>query len=108
LDSILRLSAPLLNNSLKTVLRYRTAILKNSINRKGGFVKSGEENPYGENVKMVRKIAQKQVYLTDAEKDGVVEKYETGFNMTEIARIYGCHYTTIGSILRKRGVAIRD
>jgi hypothetical protein len=103
-----RLSAPFFNNSIKTVLRYRTAILKNSINRKGGFVKSGEESPYGDDVKIIHGIIQQQKYLTNAEKDGVVEKYEAGFNMTEISRIYGCHYTTIGSILRKRGVAVRD
>jgi DNA invertase Pin-like site-specific DNA recombinase len=104
----MRLSAPLLNNSLKTVLRYRTAILKNSINRKEGFVKSGEENPYGDDVKIIHGIIQQQKYLTDAEKDGVAEKYEAGFNMSEIARIYGCHYTTVRKILKQNGFKTRE
>ncbi|MDR2569381.1 MAG: hypothetical protein LBD23_03655 [Oscillospiraceae bacterium] len=46
--------------------------------------------------------------FTDAEKDDVMVKCESGMSMAAIARGYGCHYTTIESILRKRGVTIRD
>jgi hypothetical protein len=103
LDSILRLSAPFLNNSIKTVLRYRTAILNNSIREKGDFVKP-EVNLYGEDVKMVRTITQKQKYFTDTEKDDVVVKYESGMSMAAIAKEYKCYPTTVRKVLRQRGV----
>jgi hypothetical protein len=45
--------------------------------------------------------------LTPAEKDELVGKYESGMNMTTVSAWYGCHYTTVGRILRQRGVAIR-
>lgn len=34
--------------------------------------------------------------------------YRKGMSMAAIARLYGCHYTTIGRILRKRNVPIRQ
>ena len=45
--------------------------------------------------------------LTHTERDEVVAKYLSGMTMAAIADIYGYHYTTVGSILRKRGVVIR-
>ena len=97
----LRISAPYLNNSIKTALTYRNAILNDSISGKGEFVKEKEESPYGEDTKMVRKITQKQRYFTDAEKDHVVKKYQSGMSMAAIARVYGCYYTTVRKVLIK-------
>jgi len=104
---LVRVSALNLNN-LKTALAHRSAILNNIISDENAFVNSREENPFGEDVKMVRKIKQKQIILTPAEKDEIAPKYESGLTMTAIADQYGCHYTTIGRILRQRGVAIRE
>jgi len=84
---------------------YKKALLNGIISEKSK--PSEEENFYGEDVKVVGKIAQKQKYLTPIEKDEVVEKYADGLTMKEIAKIYGCHRTTIRNLLVKRGVAIR-
>jgi DNA-directed RNA polymerase specialized sigma24 family protein len=70
-------------------------------------VKQVRENLYGENVKIIRQYKLTLKLLTPIEKDEVVDKYETGMTMTEIANIYGCHYTTVGRLLRRRGVEIR-
>jgi len=101
-----RLSAPCSNNSIKTALSHRNAILKNIIGDKSDFVKSGEVNFFGDDVKMVRRITQEQKYFTDAEKDDVVEKYESGMSMAAIAEIYGCYYATVKKVLRQSGVTI--
>lgn len=50
---------------------------------------------------MISEIVQRQVILTPVEKDEVVKKYLSGMSMSAIADQYGCHYTTIGRILRK-------
>ena len=70
-------------------------------------VKLGRKNLYGEDVKMVCQRKLKLKLLTAEEKDEVVKMYHTGLNMTEIAKHYSCHHTTIGRILRKRNVCIR-
>jgi uncharacterized protein YjcR len=57
-------------------------------------------------VKIIHGIIQQQKYLTDAEKDGVAEKYEAGLNMAAIAEHYGCYYRTVRKVLRQRGVKI--
>jgi hypothetical protein len=103
-DCYLRLSAPCSNNSIKTALSHRNAILKNIIGEKSDFVKSGEVNLFGEDVKIVRKITQQQKYFTDVEKDDVVEKYESGMSMAAIAEHYSCYYRTVRKVLRQRGV----
>ena len=74
---------------------------------KAASVNTEESHPFGEDVRMVRKITQKQKILTLTEKDEIAAKYESGMNMTAIADQYGCHYTTVGRILRHRGTAIR-
>ena len=57
---------------------------------------------------MVRQHKLNSVLLTPAEKDGAVVKYESGMTMTAVADFYGCHYTTVGRLLRTRGVEIRE
>jgi DNA-directed RNA polymerase specialized sigma24 family protein len=46
--------------------------------------------------------------LTPVEQDEVVAKYESGMTMTAIADEYGCHYTTVGRLLRARKAVIRE
>ena len=95
-----------LNNS-KGALAHRSAILDKIIDDKGTFANASELCSFGEDVKMVRKIVQKQKYLTPIEKDELGPKYESGQSMAAILDEYSYHYTTVGRILRKRGAVIR-
>ena len=70
--------------------------------------KNGNKYPYDEDVKFVSKINVKQTILTETDKVEVESMYCSGMSMSAIARIYGCHYTTIGRILRRRNVPIRE
>ncbi|HJA72436.1 MAG TPA: helix-turn-helix domain-containing protein [Candidatus Lachnoclostridium stercoravium] len=63
--------------------------------------------PYPEGTKFANKIIVKQTILSEADKAGVENMYRNGMSMSDIARIYNCHYTTIGRILRRRNVPIR-
>jgi DNA invertase Pin-like site-specific DNA recombinase len=102
-----RLSTLDLRN-VKAALAKRSAILTKSQRDENAIVKTEKENLFGEDVKMVRKITQRPKLLTPAEKNEVVKKYESGMSMMAIAELYGCHYTTVGRILRQKGVVIRE
>lgn len=69
--------------------------------------KPDRKHPYRRGTKFVNKIIVKQTILSEAEKAAVENMYLSGMSMSDIARIYGCHYTTIGRILRRRNVPIR-
>ena len=103
--SMVRLSALDLN-TVRTAVLHRSEILKR------GYIgissKMDEDCPFGENVKMIRMLTQRHVCLTAPEKDAIAIKYERGATMLDLAGEYGCHYTTVGRILRKRGAIIRD
>jgi len=71
-------------------------------------MESKKEHPFGEDVKMVSRITKEQKLLTPAEKDELVIKYQSGMTMAAIADIYGCHYTTVGRILRRKGVEVSE
>jgi intein-encoded DNA endonuclease-like protein len=45
--------------------------------------------------------------LTPDEKDEIASKYKNGATMITLAGIYRCHHTTVGRILRKKGIDIR-
>ena len=106
---VVRITAPYVNNSIKSALAHRNAILKGILKDESVIVKTKtDEYPFGEDVKMVRQHTIELKLHTPAEKDEVVIKYESGMTMTEIADEYGCHYSTVGRILRQRGVAIRE
>ena len=104
-DQSLRLSGLNLNNCLDA-LEARIAILKRKPRVKTTYPKPEESSVSGGSFKLVRNITQKQKYLTPAEKDEVLIKYDSGMTMVAIADLYGCHHTTIGSILRKKGVFV--
>jgi DNA-binding NarL/FixJ family response regulator len=99
-----RLSAPYLKKELKTALSHRNAILNNSIRQKPAYVKREKPNLYGEDIKIVSKITRRPKFLTDAEKDGMVEKYKAGLTVKKIADLYGCCNSTVRKELRQRGV----
>ena len=100
---MVRISTPYLNNSIKLALAQRYAVLDNTVSGESAVVNaSSKACPFGEDVRMVRKITQKQIILTPAEKDEVVTKYEGGMSMIAIAAHYGCHYTTVDRVLKQK------
>jgi transposase-like protein len=93
---------------IKIALAHKSRLLEKNIRNKTDTVRIAEKDfPFGKDVKMVRKITLKQRLLTPTEKDEAVVKYRSGMTMTDVANLYGCHYTTVGRILRQNGVAIR-
>jgi hypothetical protein len=98
-----------LNKSIKDALACKARIIKEN---QGGTAISSKTatnpHPFGEDVKMVRQHKLNAKLLTATEKDEAVTKYESGMNITEVSKLYGCHYTTIGRLLRQRGVRVRE
>ena len=106
IKNLVRLSG-LDSNKCKVALTHKRNILKNSIGDTQKPVNPSESHSFGEDIKMVRRNTRKQTYLTNKEKDAVVIKYQEGLTMMTLANEYGCHYTTIGRVLRNKGVEIR-
>ena len=94
-------------NNIKTALSHRSTILNRSLTPEAESVNPEKENLWGEDVKIVRKCTPNRKPITPAEKGEFVERYNAGASMGEIARLYKCHYTTVGKILRTKGVKIR-
>ena len=94
-------------NPIRSALKPRAKIIKKIMIGETDTVKIETPLPYGEEVKMVRQHKLNLRLLTLTEKDEVVEKYKTGMTQTAIADIYGCHPSTVGRLLKQRGVEIR-
>ena len=62
---------------------------------------SASDSLYG-NARMVRSLKNELRFLTPAEKADILEKYDSGMSITAVARLYECHYTTVGRILRHK------
>ena len=119
---LVRISIPDLKQSLQNALKCRAKILSRvsmpsggenaNVGPPGGLTgqdasqedggRRTSTQPYGENVKLVRQRSYLPRLLTAAEKAELPAKYESGMSMAEIARIYGCHYVTVGRILRRQ------
>jgi len=95
-------------NHIKVALAHHSTIIDNILMDDGQIVKPSYENLYGENIKIIRQHKLKLKLLTLEEKDEIVVKYESGMTMTDIAKQYGCHYTTVGRLLRMGEVEIRE
>lgn len=93
---------------VKRALTCRTAVMNRISKGEVTLDKSTKKCLYGENVKMVENLQLRPVILTDEERKQVAVKYQSGLTMADIANFYGCHYTTIGRILRKQNIPIRD
>lgn len=101
---------PLLTLNLKKVkaaLACRASILERLDRGELPIDKLKRKSPHLGDVKFADKIIVKQTILSEAEKAGAENMYRNGMSMSDIARIYNCHYTTIGRILRRRNVPIR-
>jgi len=103
----LRISALDLNK-VRVALAHRSAILERSLTNEGETVKPAEENIWGEGVKIVKKCTPNRKPFTQAEKEDFVDKYQAGMSMGAIAREYDCNHVTVGRILKRMGVAIRN
>jgi hypothetical protein len=105
--ALVRLSGRNLNR-IHTALAHRNAILKElSSGNEPSLKDESNDCPFGEDVKIIRQHKLNCKLLTPTEKDGVVAKYKCGMTMAAIADEYGCHYTTVGRLLRKRGIEIK-
>ncbi len=108
LTGLVRITSPHLNKYVKSALASKARVLKNIIGSEPAYVNtSANDHPFGEDVKMIRQHKLHSRLLTPAEKDEAVAKYQSGLNMTEVAKIYGCDRTTILRTLRKQGVPSR-
>ena len=98
-------------NRIHTTLAHRKAILKNiSSDKEKEHLAEEKPNdcPFDEDAKIIRQHKLNCKLLTPAEKGEVLAKYKCGMTMMAIADQYGCHYTTIGRLLRQRGVIPRE
>ena len=94
-------------NQIQTALAHRSAILDATLTDEAATVKSEQPNLYGDDVRMVHQHTLSVKLLTPDERDEAIAKYESGMTMTAVADLYGCHYTTVGRLLRTRGVEIQ-
>ena len=92
---------------VKAALACRSSILEQIDRGELPSDKPEQKYPYPEGTKFANKINVKQTILSEADKAAVENMYLSGMSMSAIARIYNCHYTTIGRILRKRNVPVR-
>ena len=92
---------------VKAALACRASILERFNRGELSIEKPEQKYPYPSGTKFVNKINVKQTILSETDKAAVENMYLSGMSMSDIARIYGCHYTTIGRILRRRNVPIR-
>ncbi len=106
--NLVRIRIPYPNKFIRMALVCRTRILRHSIGLETGNVNSfADAHLYGEDVKMVRRHKLHCRLLTPTEQDEAIAKYKTGMTMTDVANLYGCHYTTIGRLLKQRGISKR-
>jgi len=105
----LRLSAHNLKK-VKAALAQRSAIFRRieKADETETTKPTEEENIWGEGVKIIRKCTPNRKPFNQAEKEAFVKMYNSGASMGEIARLYKCHHTTVGSILRRMKVEIRS
>jgi DNA-directed RNA polymerase specialized sigma24 family protein len=99
-----RISAPYSNNSIKTALADRHRLLESSLLTESAAVNFDKPCFYEENSKIIRQRKLNLTQLTPVEKGEIAVKYKSGMTMSAIAEIYGCHYTTVGRILRRKGI----
>ena len=92
---------------VKAALACRASILERFNRGELSIEKPEQKYPYPSGTKFVSKINVKQTILSEADKAAVENMYLSGMSMSDIARIYGRHYTTTGRILRRRNVPIR-
>jgi len=89
---------------IKNAAKCHNSILKRDCSDRNAI----DTSVFGKDVKMVSRLTIRPRILTDTEKAELEEKYKDGMTMTDLANIYGCHCTTVGRILRKRSVTIRE
>jgi len=103
----MRISTPYSKDFVKTALKSHRKLLTHILQDVHIPVKPDKLNLYGEDVRIVEKLTKPNRMLTSIEKDEIVTKYESGLSMANVAKECGCHHTTVGRILKDRGVAIR-
>jgi hypothetical protein len=92
---------------IKTAAKYRKSILKRAQSCGNAIDIRVSNGVFGKDVKMVHRLTIRPRILSETEKTELEVKYKDGMTMVALADIFGCHYTTVGRILRKRSVTIR-
>lgn len=100
------MTTPYLNQSIKIALAHRFAILGRISRDVGETTKPIKENPYGENITMIRSIAQKQKYLNAEEINLLIAAYLGGESVYALAEQFDCHRTTVSNTLKKHHVTV--
>jgi hypothetical protein len=96
-------------NHIEVALSHRSAILRRSQDSENTCTKpTAKAHLYDDDVKMVREHKLASKLMTPTEKDEAVRKYESGMSMSAVADEYGCHYTTVGRLLKIRKISIRQ
>ena len=105
------ITMPLLTLNLKKVkaaLACRASILERLDRGELPIDKPGNKYPYDEGTKFASKITLKQTILPDSKRIEAEKMYRKSMTMSAIADTLGCHYTTVGRILRQRNVPVRE
>ena len=81
--------------------KYRTLLkLKHSIKPAAIVL------PPAPNDQIVTSLKQHQKYLSAKEIQEVIIRYQEGVSANKLAEIYGCHKTTIRSVLKRNGITV--
>lgn len=56
---------------------------------------------------VAKRRKQRQIRLTDEEKQKLVDAYIAGATTYQLAAQFGCHRNTVGNLLKSRGIALR-
>lgn len=105
-DTLLCVTTSYLNHPIKTAMAHRSAILRRFLKEKGEISKTNKENLYGENIKRIHSISQKQKYLNDNEINLLIASYLGGKSVYALAEQFGCHRTTVSNALKKHNVTV--
>lgn len=101
---MVRISTLNLNN-VNAAISHRQSILEMHPREELTIDKTHVRYSIDEDAKTIHALTQRLKILTNDEKDELEAKYEGGMTMAALANEYGCHYTTVGRILRSRNVS---
>lgn len=94
------------SNKYDSIIRFKQSVLimNNFDQLENPSSPAKKVNEYGETV--VGKVIQKQKHLTEEEIVLLVSEYKTGKSTYVLADQFGCHRSTVSSILKKHGVKV--
>ncbi len=95
----------LYSNTFHKVIKYKQSLpIDSSTTVKSNISERKVKNKYGKTE--VRKICQKQKKLSDYEISQIIQGYERGLSIYELAEQFNCHRKTISDTLKRNGVEV--